>query len=66
MSLKLQKRSNSAHNEANAPANRNAAPALQVTREQLDAWMAGIGFKPVQRIDDLFTDARWFVIYGRK
>lgn len=44
----------------------NAAPALQVTKEQLDAWMADIGFKPIQRIDDLFTDARWFVIYGRK
>lgn len=44
----------------------NAAPALQVTKEQLDAWMADIGFKPVRRIDDLFTDARWFVIYGRK
>lgn len=43
-----------------------AAPALQVTKEQLDAWMADIGFKPIQRIDDLFTDARWFVIYGRK
>jgi ubiquinone/menaquinone biosynthesis C-methylase UbiE len=43
-----------------------AAPALQVTKEQLDAWMADIGFKPIQRIDDLFTDTRWFVIYGRK
>ena len=43
-----------------------AAPALQITKEQLDAWMADIGFKPLQRIDDLFTDARWFVIYGRK
>jgi len=44
----------------------SAVPALQVTKEQLDAWMADIGFKPVRRIDDLFTDARWFVIYGRK
>lgn len=43
-----------------------AVPALTVTREQLDALMAGIGFTPVERIDDLFTDARWFVIYGRK
>jgi hypothetical protein len=28
-SLKLQKRSNSTHSEANAPANKNAAPAFQ-------------------------------------
>lgn len=43
-----------------------AVPALQITKEQLDTWMADIGFKPVQRIDDLFTDPRWFVIYARK
>ena len=43
-----------------------AAPELQVTRDKLDAWMADIGFTPTQQIDDLFTDARWFVIYGRK
>jgi ubiquinone/menaquinone biosynthesis C-methylase UbiE len=43
-----------------------AQPALQVTRAQLDAWMADIGFKPIQQIDDLFTDPRWGVIYGRR
>lgn len=45
-----------------------AVPALTVTRELLDAWMADIGFTSAQRIDDLFaaTDPRWFVIYSRK
>jgi ubiquinone/menaquinone biosynthesis C-methylase UbiE len=41
-------------------------PALVITREQLDALMAGIGFKPVQPIEGLFHDARWAVIYGRR
>lgn len=52
------------YDAANGP--HKAAPALQVTREQLDAWMADTGFTPIQQIDGLFTDARWFVIYGRK
>lgn len=43
-----------------------AAPALQITKEQLDAWMDEIGFKPTRRVEDLFTDPRWFVIYSRK
>ena len=43
-----------------------AAPELQITKEQLDAWMAAIGFVPVRRIDDLFSDPRWFVIYARQ
>lgn len=42
-----------------------ADPTLQIAREQLDRWMAQVGFKPVEQIDDLFTDPRWFVIYGR-
>lgn len=42
-----------------------ADPKLQITREQLDGWMAQVGFQPVERIDDLFTDPRWFVIYRR-
>ncbi|MEI6667201.1 MAG: methyltransferase [Acidobacteriota bacterium] len=45
-----------------------AQPALQITRVQLDAWMAEIGFKPIQSIGDLFTDKdpRWGAIYGRQ
>lgn len=45
-----------------------AVPALQITKEQLDAWMADIGFKPIQGIDGVFVapDPRWGVIYGRK
>ena len=42
-----------------------ADPALQIGREQLDGWMAQLGFRRVERIEDLFTDPRWFVIYGR-
>jgi ubiquinone/menaquinone biosynthesis C-methylase UbiE len=40
-------------------------PSLVITREQLDGWMATIGFKPVRPIEGLFRDARWAVIYGR-
>lgn len=40
-------------------------PALQVTRPQLDDWMRAVGFKPVQQIDGLYDDGKWFVIYGR-
>ena len=43
-----------------------AVAALQITKDQLDTWMADIGFKPIQRIDDVFTDPRWGVIYARK
>jgi len=43
-----------------------AQPALQITRPQLDAWMAEIGFTSAQPLDGLFTDARWGVIYHRK
>jgi ubiquinone/menaquinone biosynthesis C-methylase UbiE len=38
-------------------------PTLQTTRVQTDAWMAAIGFKPVEMFD-LFED-KWFVIYSR-
>ncbi|MEW5984583.1 MAG: methyltransferase domain-containing protein [Acidobacteriota bacterium] len=43
-------------------------PALQVTREQLDAWMAAAGFVPDTVVDGLFgpADPRWFVIYRRQ
>jgi len=39
-------------------------PALQVSQEQATAWMAAAGLKPVEVINDLYTD-RWFVIYGK-
>jgi ubiquinone/menaquinone biosynthesis C-methylase UbiE len=38
-------------------------PALQITREQTNAWMARIGFKPVEE-HELFADS-WYVIYAR-
>ncbi len=41
-------------------------PSLVITREQLDLWMAAIGFKPTQPIEGLFHDARWAVIYSRQ
>ena len=40
------------------------APALQVTKDQAAAWMAAIGFKPVEEIE-LFND-KWFVVYDRQ
>lgn len=39
-------------------------PELQVTQEQTTAWMAAAGLKPVEVINDLFTD-KWFVIYAK-
>jgi ubiquinone/menaquinone biosynthesis C-methylase UbiE len=38
-------------------------PALQTTKDQTDAWMAAIGFKPVEEFE-LFDD-KWFVVYSR-
>jgi ubiquinone/menaquinone biosynthesis C-methylase UbiE len=40
-------------------------PALQVTKEQAQAWLAAAGFKPVQEFDGLPED-KWFVVYARK
>ena len=41
-------------------------PSLQVRREELDGWMAQLGFKPLQTIDPgVFRDDRWGVIYGK-
>ena len=39
-------------------------PRLQITKEQLSAWMGELGFVPVEQIR-LFED-KWFVIYARK
>jgi ubiquinone/menaquinone biosynthesis C-methylase UbiE len=43
------------------------APALQITRDQLDRWMADAGFPRAEPIAGLFgaTDPRWMVIYSR-
>lgn len=38
-------------------------PALQVAKDQVAAWLADAGFKPLHEIP-LFTD-KWFVIYRR-
>ncbi len=38
-------------------------PALQVTKDQARAWLAAMGFKPVEEYP-LFTD-KWFVVYAR-
>lgn len=44
------------------------APALQITREQLDAMMADVGFPVPTPVTGLFgdTDPRWMVIYSRQ
>ncbi len=39
-------------------------PALTVSREQAKAWLAAVGFKPVQEFDGL-TENKWFVVYSR-
>jgi arsenite methyltransferase len=38
-------------------------PALQVTKDQTDDWMAAIGFQPTEEFA-LFDD-KWFVVYSR-
>ena len=40
-------------------------PALQVTKEQAQAWLAAAGFKPVAEFDGLPED-KWFVVYARQ
>lgn len=39
-------------------------PKLQLTKEQVAAWMADAGFKPVDEFN-LFED-KWFVVYSRR
>lgn len=39
-------------------------PSLQVTKDHTAAWLAALGFKPVQEVE-LFTD-KWFVVYSRE
>jgi ubiquinone/menaquinone biosynthesis C-methylase UbiE len=38
-------------------------PTLQTSKEQTEAWMAAVGFKPVEEFQ-LFDD-KWFVVYSR-
>ena len=39
-------------------------PALTVSREEAKAWLAAVGFIPVQEFDGL-TENKWFVVYSR-
>jgi trans-aconitate methyltransferase len=39
-------------------------PALQITRAQLDEWMANLGFKRQERVE--LSDDKWFAVYGRR
>jgi arsenite methyltransferase len=39
-------------------------PALIVTKDQVKAWMADAGFKPVKEYDGLLP-AKWFIVYER-
>jgi ubiquinone/menaquinone biosynthesis C-methylase UbiE len=39
-------------------------PKLQLTREQLAAWMADVGFAPLDEFQ-MFKD-KWFVVFARK
>ena len=43
-------------------AHRNDAP-LQITRAQLDEWMAALGFTRQERVD--LSRDKWFAVYGR-
>ena len=40
-------------------------PELIVTKDQVKAWMADAGFKPVQEFNGLEPD-KWFVVYARQ
>lgn len=35
-------------------------------REEIGRWMSGAGLKQVQEFPDMFSGAKWFLIYGRK
>ena len=41
-------------------------PELLVSREEMDQWMAGAGFKLVQEFPDMFPGTKWFLVYGKK
>ena len=50
------------YNPANSP--HSADAALQVSKEQVAAWLAPLGFAPIREVP-LAAD-KWFVIYGRR
>lgn len=50
---------------AGAEATHKGEPEFILTREQVAAWMADAGFKPVQDIGGL-TEGKWFVVYARR
>src|SRR5262249_54403870 len=39
-------------------------PALVVTKDQANSWMADAGFRPAQEFDGL-AEGKWFIVYGR-
>lgn len=41
-------------------------PALQVSKQQAAAWLAPLGFTPVQEHDQIFDGGKWYVIYQKK
>jgi SAM-dependent methyltransferase len=49
------------YNPADSP--HGGEPAMQTSKEHATAWLAAVGFKPIEEVA-LFGD-KWFVIYGR-
>jgi ubiquinone/menaquinone biosynthesis C-methylase UbiE len=39
-------------------------PGLQVTKDQLNTWMAGLGYKPEQMVD--LSELKWLAVYARQ
>jgi hypothetical protein len=39
-------------------------PTLQITKDQLNAWLATLGYKPQQIVD--ISDTKWLAVYGRQ
>ena len=36
-----------------------------MTKEDVNQWMADVGFYTVEEFDDLFPGGKWFIVYGR-
>jgi hypothetical protein len=39
-------------------------PTLQITKDQLNAWLATLGYKPQQVVD--ISETKWLAVYGRQ
>ena len=39
-------------------------PTLQITKEQLNAWMAALGYTPRQALD--LSATKWLAVYARR